>query len=532
MKEPRPTSGGTTLTIQLLGELRVRRNGREAALPPSRKTRALLGFLLVTGRPHRRDRLCEKFWDLPDDPRASLRWSLSKLRPVVNDPCHVRLVADRERVVIDRVGLVTDLEEAAAVIEDPDAGPAALTQAARRLEEPLLDGLDLPRQEAFESWLAGERAEAEALQARALARLSAHPELGAAERIDAARRWRELAPHDPEAAARHVEALRAAGRSSEAGRIERDARTAFEAAGVAWSPTPSAHRVKAAAPGRRLLQRQTIRFCTAADGARIAYATVGSGPPLVKAANWLNHLELDWDAPIWSPLFRELAREHTFVRYDERGNGLSDWDVPDISFSAFVSDLETVVDALKLDRFPLLGISQGASVSIEYAVRNPERVSHLILFGGYPAGWRIGATPEQAAEREAVITLTRQGWGQNNPAYRQIFSSTFMPGASLDELNWFNEFQRRTTSPENAARFLDAFGDIDVRARLGEVRAPTLVMHARGDMRIGFETGRDLAAAIPGARLLPLESDAHLLLGRDPAAAEFIAAIREFLGAA
>jgi pimeloyl-ACP methyl ester carboxylesterase len=250
---------------------------------------------------------------------------------------------------------------------------------------------------------------------------------------------------------------------------------------------------------------------------------------LVKAANWLSHLELDWDAPIWSPLFRELARDHLFVRYDERGNGLSDWDVDEISFDVFVTDLETVIDELKLERFALLGISQGGAVSIDYAVRNPERVSHLILFGAYAAGWRINATPEITKEREAVIALTETGWGQDNPAYRQIFSSTFMPSATIEELNWFNEFQRRTTSPENAARFLSAFGDIDVRQQLAKVTVPTLVIHSLGDRRMPVSIGRDIAAAIPNAEFLGLESDGHLLLGREPASQVFVDAVRKFL---
>ena len=228
-------------------------------------------------------------------------------------------------------------------------------------------------------------------------------------------------------------------------------------------------------------------------------------------------------------MFRELARDHYFVRYDERGNGLSDWDVGELSQEAFVADLETVVEATELERFALLGISQGAAVSIEYAVRHPQRVSHLILFGAYAAGWRIGATPATIKEREAIMTLTSSGWGQDNPAYRQIFSSTFMPSATVEELSWFNEFQRRTTSPENAVRFLSAFGDIDVRDRLADVSVPTLVIHSLGDRRIPTTIGRDIAAAIPNAEFFGLESDGHLLLGREPASKAFVDAVRDFI---
>ena len=255
-------------------------------------------------------------------------------------------------------------------------------------------------------------------------------------------------------------------------------------------------------------------------------------PPLVKAANWLTHLELDWEAPIWSPLYRDLATTHRLVRYDSRGCGLSDWEAPEISLETFVSDLEAVVDAAGLERFPLLGISQGASVSIEYAARHPERVSHLILFGGYPAGWRHIASAAEVREREAVMVLTEAGWGRADPAYRRIFSGTFMPDATPEELDWFDEFQRQTTSPRNAVRFLQAFSELDVRQRLGAVKAPTLVIHSRGDRRIPMATGRELATAIPSAEFVGLDSNNHLLIGREPAAADFVAAVRRFVAEA
>lgn len=305
----------------------------------------------------------------------------------------------------------------------------------------------------------------------------------------------------------------------------------FRRAGVDWKPLPDevSEGEESQASARQLRLRQKIRFCFADDSIRIAYATVGEGPPIVKAANWLSHLELDWDAPIWSPLFRRLAKNFRLIRYDERGNGLSDWEVVNLSLEAFVNDLETVVDAAGEERFALLGISQGAAVSIEYAVRHPERVSKLILFGGYPAGWRIDANADEIREREAIMTLTSTGWGQDNPAYRQIFSTTFMPTATPQELQWFNEFQRATTSPENAVRFLSAFGNIDVRHQLAKLQVPTLVIHSRGDQRIPLQTGLDMAAAIPNSEFVGLESENHLLLGRESASVDFVNAIREFV---
>lgn len=519
------------LQIRVLGELAVERDGRAEALPASRKTRALLGFLILNARPQRRDSLCELLWDLPDDPRAALRWSLSKLRPIVNDNDHERLIADRERVELRPSHADVDLIRAERTIADERASIEALRAALKTLKAPLLEGSDEPENERFQAWLVAARSDVERLRAEAARRLATHPDARPDEAVIFAEAWLEASPFNADAATFLVAALKRTGDKAKAELTEKSLFSRFAEAGIALSPAPEkiAHEAAPQQRDRALLNAQRIQFCKAADGATIAYATVGAGPPIVKAANWLNHLEYDWDAPIWSPLFRELARDHFFLRYDERGNGLSDWDVADISFEAFVTDLETVVDAAGLERFPLLGISQGAAVSIEYAVRHPERVSSLVLFGGYPAGWRIGATPETIAEREAVMLLTRTGWGQDNPAYRQIFSSTFMPSATHDELDWFNDFQRRTTSPENAVRFLSAFGDIDVRSRLGAVRTPTLVIHSRGDRRIPMATGRGLAAAIPHAEFLTLESDNHLLLGREPASQVFVDAVRRFV---
>jgi pimeloyl-ACP methyl ester carboxylesterase/DNA-binding winged helix-turn-helix (wHTH) protein len=275
--------------------------------------------------------------------------------------------------------------------------------------------------------------------------------------------------------------------------------------------------------------RQDIKFCTASDGARIAYATVGSGPPLLKTANWLNHLEYDWQSPIWSHLLRALASHRQLIRYDERGNGLSDWDVGDISFDAFVRDLESVVEANGLQRFALLGISQGCAVSIAYAVRHPERVSHLILYGGYARGRRRRGQPATVEQTEALLTLMRQGWGQENPAFRQIFTSMFIPEATAEQATWFNDLQRMTTSPENAARIREALDDLDVSGLLHDVRVPTLVLHCREDAVQPFEEGRRLAAGIPGSRFVALDSRNHMILEHEPARTRLLDEIARFL---
>lgn len=276
--------------------------------------------------------------------------------------------------------------------------------------------------------------------------------------------------------------------------------------------------------------QQQIRFCKTTDGARLAYASVGSGPPLVKAANWLSHIEYDWRTPIWRPLFERLARRRRLIRYDERGCGLSDWDINDFSLEAWVRDLETVVDAAGLKRFSLLGISQGGPIAIAYTVRHPDRVSRLILYGTYACGHlKRDPTPAQIAERKVLIDLARVGWGRETPAFRQVFASLFLPDASPDQLQWFNELQRQSSSPENAVRMMQAFWELDVRDIAPQVGVPTLVAHARDDMRIPFNEGRRLATLIPDARFVPIEGRNHLLLETEPAFEHFMSEVDVFL---
>jgi len=288
-------------------------------------------------------------------------------------------------------------------------------------------------------------------------------------------------------------------------------------------------RGEAASDSQFVSAQQDIRFCTAPDGVRIAYATSGQGPPIVKTANWLNHLEHDWLNPVWGHMVRDLTRDHTLVRYDQRGNGLSDWEVEDMSFESWVGDLEVVVDAAGLDQFALLGISQGCAVSIAYAVRHPERVTHLVLHGGYAKGARIDAPPEVIQKHEATLTLMREGWTQDNPAFRQMFTSMLIPDATNEQADWFNELTRVSTSPEIAVRLFDEFSHIDVRALLPRVQTPTLISHSRNDARIPFEIGRELAASIPNARFLPLESRNHLILEQEKAWPRFISEVTDFL---
>ena len=278
--------------------------------------------------------------------------------------------------------------------------------------------------------------------------------------------------------------------------------------------------------------QQQIRFCKTADGVRLAYATVGTGPPLVKAANWLSHVEYDWRTPVWRPLFERLAKHRRFLRYDERGCGLSDWDVDSFSLDAWVRDLETVVDAAGLKRFPLLGISQGGPIAIAYAVRHPERVSRIILHGSYACGPMMrNPTREQIEERRLLIDVVRLGWGRETPAFRQVFTTMFIPDGTAEQLRWFNDLQRASTSPSNAARMLEAFSTLDVRDIAPTLNIPVLVLHSRGDLRVPFEEGRRLAALIPDARFVPLESRNHLLLEAEPEFGHFVSEVEAFLDA-
>lgn len=530
-----------SISIKLLGSLSVTVDGAPLALPASRKTRALLGYFLLAEDPQRRERLCELFWEIPDDPRGALRWSLSKLRAIVNQCGVERLRADRERVAILFDDIDVDVHRIRRYA-DQDSTPEIVGRAWQATSEILLEDCELPNLSGYSAWLQHERQNIGAIRASFARRMTLCDDVDSEQAIIWAERWLADRPFDPDAAQAVVACLRGLGQVDEAFARAIDLQAEFDRAGIkppSFEPGTAGHdplpRVTRYVPITTMQRpRQTVRFAKAEDGVSLAWASVGSGdaPPLVKAANWLTHLELDWEAPIWSPIYRELATGFRFIRYDERGCGLSDWDVPEIDFESFVKDLETIVDTAGLERFPLLGISQGASVSIEYAARHPERVSHLILFGGYPAGWRHLAGPDEVREREAVMVLTEAGWGRASSSYRHLFSASFLPDATPEELAWFDEFQRRTTSPHNAVRFLKAFSEIDVRHRLAELDVPTLVIHSRGDQRIPLATGRELAASIRGAQFCGLESSNHLLIGREPESNTFIQAIRQFLAGA
>jgi len=282
--------------------------------------------------------------------------------------------------------------------------------------------------------------------------------------------------------------------------------------------------------GRQLRMKQRIRFCTSRDDVRIAFATAGDGAPLVRVNNWFTHLELDWGNPVWRHWSEELTERRMLVRYDPRGSGLSDRDVTDFSLDAMVADLEAVVDALKLRRFPLIGLCQGGATAVAYAARHPERVSRLVLYDSYPYGAFVDAAGEKLARQaRAFSQIIEAGWGRKVGAFRELFANLLMPEAAGHQLKWISELQRRSASPAAACQLWNAFNMFDIRTVAPKVTAPTLVFHVRGDAMVPFEAGRRLAAAIPNARFLPLEGRNHILRAEEPAWLTFKKELNEFL---
>jgi pimeloyl-ACP methyl ester carboxylesterase/DNA-binding CsgD family transcriptional regulator len=276
---------------------------------------------------------------------------------------------------------------------------------------------------------------------------------------------------------------------------------------------------------------QDIRFTQAADGTRLAYAVLGDGYPLVRASHWLTNIDLDWQTPMWRPWFDALGQRFRFHRYDSRGCGLSDREATDASLDVLVADLEAVVDAANLDRFALLGISQGGAVSITYAVRHPERVTHLVLLGAFARGpLRRNPSSDELESFYAQLKLIEVGWGQDNPAFRTLFTSQFFPNATPEQTRSFNELQKMSCAAPQAARIVRAFSDIDASSYLDKVACPTLVLHTRGDMCAPFDEGLFMASSIPGARLVPLETRSHVPTPGEPSFDRVIEEIDSFVG--
>jgi pimeloyl-ACP methyl ester carboxylesterase/DNA-binding CsgD family transcriptional regulator len=271
---------------------------------------------------------------------------------------------------------------------------------------------------------------------------------------------------------------------------------------------------------------QRIRFCRGADGVRLAYASHGQGAPLLVVSCWLSHLQYDWQSPVWRHFLDDLGSITTLYRYDERGFGLSDWDVSDFSLEARVADLAALIDDIGLERISLLGMCGGATVAIAYAARHPARIERLVLYGA-ATHWIVDQEnlPEAEVAFRALITA---GWAQEDPVFRRVFTTMYIPGATEEQMGWFDELQRMSTSTRNALASRIARQLIDLRGELPRITVPTLVLHARGD-RVRFDHARLAASLIPDARLVPLESSNHILLAHEPAWQVFMEEVRAFM---
>ena len=293
------------------------------------------------------------------------------------------------------------------------------------------------------------------------------------------------------------------------------------------SPAPETQASSKIAPG--LSEQSPVRFCSSADGASIAHAEVGEGYPLVAVGSWMSHLEEDWSNPMWGHYLRHLAGDFRLIRYDQRGNGMSDWDNVDISFDRMVDDLKAVIDCYDCDKVALFGPSQAASICIAFTRKYPEKVSHLILYGAYARGRCKRGNPAGIEESKALVTLIRQSWGRDNPVVRQMMTSLFMPDATQAESSWFNEFQKTCGPGENIARFRELFDDIDVSDLLAEINIPTLVIQCVGDSVAPLSEGKLIASRIPGATLVTLNSKNHMVFEKEPGFQRFLDAVHDFM---
>lgn len=526
------------VSIHLLGDFRVVIDSRTvpANAFPRRSAVSLVKLLALSqGRRLHREQVIDALWPAAglDDAANQLHKAAHYARQATGQPGAVVLrqqvvwLFPDARVDVDATTVQDIAAELAA--DDPASVDRGRARAALAMfgAGPLLEDL-------YEPWAGPHLRRLEAVH-RQLLRWAA--------------RWEDLVLLDPRDEEAHLGLARSMlARGDRAGalrQIDQIERILTSELGIGLSPegldlriealdtpvgVPASPAVPQEAPRHAGLSTQALGFCAAADGVRLAYATSGTGAPLVKAANWLTHLDYDWASPVWAHWWRALSAHHRLIRYDERGCGLSEWDVPDASYSldSWVGDLEAVVDALGLDTFDLLGVSQGGAVAVEYAARHPTRIRRLVLYGAYAQG-RVARGDGGQRLHELQVELARVGWGRDDASFRQVFTSQFMPGGSKELWADFNELQRRSTSPGNAARLLEVTARIDIRDVARRVRAPTLVLHARGDQRPPFDQGRLLADLIPGARFVALESRNHILLGDEPAWPVFVSEVEAFL---
>ena len=536
------------MRFSLLGPLELLAADGTTVRLASRRLRQLLVILGINrGRTMSADLIGELIWgdEQPEDTAGAVQTNVSRLRRVLDPPIMIetgpsgyRLVCPDDNCDVARFEELVSRVRQAPVEQVPELAAEAL---GLWRGTPFGD-LDHPDIEAERQRLSELRHEMSELRAEALGRLGRHGEA-----IAAAEAYLRESPYRERPVASLMRSLYAVGRQADALAAFADLRSRLlDDLGVDPSPelrdlelailqqtvpTPGADPSQPDLPATPALE-QRISICTTPDGTRLAYAVSGAGPPLVKAANWMTHLDYDWESPVWRHWNTGLSRHHSLVRYDERGCGLSDWEVDRFTFEAWVDDLASVVDDLELERFPLLGISQGGAVAIAYAVRHPERVSKLVLWGAYPRGRLVRATTdEERREADLNLELARIGWGTGEPTFRQVFTTQFMPDGTKDQWDAFNELQQRTCSAENAVRFMDVFANIDVTELAPQVKCPTLVMHSRDELRVPMSNAREIAAMIPGSRLVLLESRNHILSSTEPAWERFLSEVHGFLGA-
>lgn len=528
---------GRSLVLSLIGTLSAQLDGVPLDLPPSRKARALLAYLAVTRQQQRREHLVSLLWHDTETARDGLRWSLSRLRRVLESDCIPRIMADRDSVALQAeyadcdIWLVNRIAAAGPAL----ASTADLLTAAGLTQGEFLEGLELPDCYEFRLWCMAERENLRRNLAAILAALC--DRLGATEQtLPFARRRVLLEPMEEAAHIALLQMLIALGRLPEAKAHVEATRQQFQATNLPppyklirlWAAHGAGHRPVVELTARP--PRQSVRFCTTKDQVRIAYAVSGRGPRLVKVANWYSHLEYDLGNPIWQHLLGTLGQHRQLVRYDRRGCGLSDRTTRRFSFDDAQFDLEAVADAFSDGPFDLVGFCSGGAMAAMYAARHPEKVRRLVLIGSAAVGWRKRGETSRSIN-EHMIALTRQGWGLKNPAFRQVFTSLMFPDATQEQSGCFNELQRVSAEPEAAAQLMDAFGDYDVRPLLSQIRCPTLVLHSRDDAMVPAEFGRECAAAIPDAQFITLSGRNHLTLESEPAWSVLKTEIESFLSA-
>ena len=516
-----------SIEINVLSDVKFRRSGREVSLIASKKTRALMAYLSITNRAHSREHLCEMFFDSVSDPRGGLRWSLSKIRNLFNDDSRERLVAKEDTVQLDLSDVFCDANFVKQVELTPNPSLDRLRKAADYLLHRPLANLELPRSEEYQMWLLDTREDFNELRVSIFQKLVGNDNLDDMDSLKYLRSWWRLDPYSHIAPYLIWKRLQVAGRAVEAKIIRSRYETLMGEDSEDWLEKQSAESTKSKI--KRDGFSQTVRFCKTADGAKLAYATSGSGPSVILTPGWLSHLELEWSNKLYRDTFDTLSMNKTLVRYDECGTGMSDRSVGEVDFLMFQKSFEAVVADHSASTFAVIGVSKGCSVAIDFAARNPERVSALILVGGFASGWKVGMSNDERQYHDAMLALSRLTWDKEGGLFRDLVSRTLMPTVGIQTHQWFQDLQKYAVDEQSVSRMLNVYGEIDVRDKLKKIKAPTLVIHSRNDQAVSIEHSKEIAACIPNARLFSLESRNHIILSNDPAWQVYMEEIDHFL---